>query len=72
MYIFYDPENLQIMGASTEKTALQYPYIEVESIPHTLDSLILVRKNKKIKIEFNKNITLADRIRRDQNYQIKF
>jgi len=71
MYIFYNSKDLQIMGASTSELSMEFPYIEVEEIPHTLDSIILKKKGKGVIVEENKGMTLEKRIKRDQNYQIK-
>ena len=71
MYIFYDPKDLKIMAGSTEKNALEYPYIKIKEDLHTLDSIVLKREGKKVVHEINNEITLEARIKRDQNYQIK-
>lgn len=63
-FIFYRPENLQIMGMSDSETSMEFPYIETKENFHSLDGLKLYKEKKEIKIKFKEDFKIENRLKK--------
>ncbi len=52
MLIFYDPDTLKIMGASTEEVTLNYPYLIVEEDYFLLENLAVKMIDGELKVVY--------------------
>ena len=53
-YIFFNPKTLKIMGASTDKGSLEFPYVESEIQYHSFDNLAIEKVNEKYQLKIIK------------------
>lgn len=59
MIIFYDPKTLVIKGMSdTEKTSMEFPFIEVKKKYHSAVGIYLEKVNGKLILKFKINLNV--------------